>query len=39
MSGITSGCKILEGIFFRLATTNLVRSIEEVGEHLNERED
>jgi hypothetical protein len=39
MFGLTNGCKILEIIFYRLATMILVHSIEEVGDHLKERED
>jgi hypothetical protein len=34
-----NGCRILERIFCRLATMILVRSTEEVGDHLKERED
>jgi hypothetical protein len=37
--GLTNGCRILEIIFCRLATMILVRSIEEVGDRLNEREE
>jgi hypothetical protein len=39
MFGLTNGCRILERICFRLAHTILVRSTEEVGDHLKERED
>jgi hypothetical protein len=34
MFGLTNGCRILERIFCRLATMILVRSTEEVGDHL-----
>jgi hypothetical protein len=39
MFGLTNGCRILEIIFCRIATTILVRFKEEVGDHLRERED
>jgi hypothetical protein len=39
MFGLTNGCRMLEIIFCRLATMILVRSIEEVGDHLKGRED
>jgi hypothetical protein len=37
MSGLTSGCRILERNFCRLATMILVRSTRRVGDHLNEK--
>jgi hypothetical protein len=37
--GLTNGCRILERNFCRLTTMTLVRSTEEVGGHLKERED
>jgi hypothetical protein len=39
MFGLTNGCRIPERIYYRLATMILVRSTEEVGDHLKERED
>jgi hypothetical protein len=39
MFGLTNGCKILERIFYRLATMILLHSIRKVGDHLKQGED
>jgi len=39
MFGLTNGCSILERICSRLTHMTLARSTEEIGDHLEERED